>query len=106
MKKKTLSGIVIVFAFLLACPRLFHGADNCRLRGVAYAAPPSSRLPFGFNLLHPAKAAGPRGQKGPLYDPRNKYEIFINYELGMHCAGFDISYCCILPLTAVSRRRQ
>jgi hypothetical protein len=25
------------------------------------------------------------------------YRIFINYELGMHCTGFDFSYCCILP---------
>jgi len=25
------------------------------------------------------------------------YRIFIHYELGMHCTGFDFSYCCILP---------
>jgi cysteine-rich repeat protein len=23
--------------------------------------------------------------------------ISINYELGMHCTGFDFSYCCVLP---------
>ena len=32
-----------------------------------------------------------------LYDPKNPYTIFINYELGMHCVGFDISYCCVIP---------
>ena len=32
-----------------------------------------------------------------LYDPRDPFAIFINYELGMHCVGFDISYCCIIP---------
>ncbi|RMF86961.1 MAG: hypothetical protein D6739_02420, partial [Nitrospirae bacterium] len=25
------------------------------------------------------------------------YRIFVHYELGMHCTGFDFSYCCILP---------
>jgi hypothetical protein len=29
----------------------------------------------------------------PLHD----YNITINYELGMHCTGFDFSYCCVLP---------
>lgn len=29
--------------------------------------------------------------------PKNEYNISINYELGMHCTGFDFSYCCVLP---------
>ncbi len=29
--------------------------------------------------------------------PPNDYNIFVFYELGMHCTGFDLSYCCILP---------
>jgi len=29
--------------------------------------------------------------------PPNDYNIMIFYELGMHCTGFDISYCCVLP---------
>jgi mono/diheme cytochrome c family protein len=37
------------------------------------------------------------GKKGTFYEPKNPYNIFINYELGMHCVGFDISYCCIIP---------
>ncbi len=32
-----------------------------------------------------------------IFEPRNAYNIFINYELGMHCVGFDMSYCCIIP---------
>ncbi len=53
--------------------------------------------PFTPDLLAPAKMAlAPAG--GPkLFNPRNLYNIFINYELGMHCVGFDISYCCIIP---------
>jgi len=27
----------------------------------------------------------------------NEYNIFVNYELGMHCVGFDMSYCCVIP---------
>lgn len=27
----------------------------------------------------------------------NDYRVLINYELGMHCTGFDFGYCCILP---------
>ncbi len=36
-------------------------------------------------------------QKTDPYKPKNDYNITINYELGMHCTGFDFSYCCILP---------
>jgi len=31
------------------------------------------------------------------FNPKNRYAIFINYELGMHCVGFDMSYCCVIP---------
>jgi hypothetical protein len=37
------------------------------------------------------------GKQGTFYEPKNPYNIFINYELGMHCVAFDISYCCIIP---------
>lgn len=30
-------------------------------------------------------------------EPKNDYNITINYELGMHCTGFDFTYCCVLP---------
>ncbi len=36
-------------------------------------------------------------QKFDKQKPKNDYNITINYELGMHCTGFDFSYCCILP---------
>ncbi|MEE9395725.1 MAG: hypothetical protein V3V31_01810 [Methylococcales bacterium] len=35
--------------------------------------------------------------KSSKQGPKNDYNITINYELGMHCTGFDFSYCCILP---------
>jgi len=32
-----------------------------------------------------------------LHSPQKDFLIFTNYELGMHCTGFDFSYCCVLP---------
>jgi len=28
---------------------------------------------------------------------QNKFNILLNYELGMHCTGFEFAYCCVLP---------
>jgi hypothetical protein len=53
--------------------------------------------PFKLTALKKVKAKNKAGKRVTLYDPRNPYEIFINYELGMHCVGFDISYCCVIP---------
>lgn len=46
--------------------------------------------------------SGPKRYEGALLaadplKPKNDYNITINYELGMHCTGFDFSYCCVLP---------
>lgn len=35
------------------------------------------------------KKSGPAGE--------DDFIITINYELGMHCTGFDFEYCCVLP---------
>ena len=45
---------------------------------------------------------GPKRYEGALVaadtsKPKNDYNITINYELGMHCTGFDFTYCCVLP---------
>ena len=37
------------------------------------------------------------GKKVKAYQPINEYNVFVNYELGMHCVGFDMSYCCVIP---------
>lgn len=29
--------------------------------------------------------------------PPNEYLLLSNYDLGMHCTGFDFTYCCVLP---------
>jgi hypothetical protein len=38
----------------------------------------------------PSCAGAPGGFK-------HDYVVPMNYELGMHCTGFDFSYCCVLP---------
>jgi mono/diheme cytochrome c family protein len=48
----------------------------------------STNPPFGMSGL---KADGAN------FAPKNNYNIFINYELGMHCVGFEMSYCCVIP---------
>jgi hypothetical protein len=52
---------------------------------------------FKQSLTKPVPITDSSGKIVTLYDPRDPYAIFINYELGMHCVGFDISYCCIIP---------
>ena len=62
------------------------------------ASPPNaSDPPFKPELLKPISVMNGSGKSATLYDPKDPYAIFINYELGMHCVGFDISYCCIIP---------
>ena len=36
-------------------------------------------------------------KEGSSYEPLHKYNIFVNYELGMHCVGFSMDYCCVIP---------
>lgn len=43
------------------------------------------------------KSASKKAAKGAALKPINDYNITINYELGMHCTGFDFTYCCVLP---------
>ncbi len=37
------------------------------------------------------------GKKIKAYNPTSDYSLFVNYELGMHCVGFEMSYCCVIP---------
>jgi len=53
--------------------------------------------PFDLQEFAPASTGTPAPGGGTVYGPLHPYNIFINYELGMHCVGFDVSYCCIIP---------
>ncbi len=76
---------------LLMAPLGAAGALNSGANGVAKNLSYPKEPPFKLSRLSPSKKA-----KG-FYEPLNSYNIFINYELGMHCVGFDMSYCCVIP---------
>ncbi len=84
------SPIAFLFLFILL-PALC--AAQARISETGYDPNP----PFGFDLLQPVTAKTGTTGGEMLYNPRNPYAVSINYELGMHCVGFDISYCCIIP---------
>jgi len=55
-------------------------------------------LLFIASLATNADARHHRRSRGrTLHTPQKDFLIFTNYELGMHCTGFDFSYCCVLP---------
>jgi mono/diheme cytochrome c family protein len=67
-------------------------------RALCDDAPYDTVPPFGLDLLKPARNLGnPTGERIENFNPRSSYAIAVNYELGMHCVSFDISYCCIIP---------
>ena len=33
----------------------------------------------------------------PAFADQTDFKIMMNYELGMHCTGFEFAYCCVLP---------
>jgi len=53
--------------------------------------------PFKLDKLKPYVYMNESGQKLKGYEPKNDYNVFVNYELGMHCVGFDMDYCCVIP---------
>ncbi|GIT98332.1 hypothetical protein [Sulfurovum sp. TSL1] len=48
--------------------------------------------PFSMDKLEAVKIKGKTA-----FQPKADYSMFVNYELGMHCVGFDMSYCCVIP---------
>ncbi len=52
---------------------------------------------FIIGLLAYAAVNAFAAEKSTELNPINDYNITINYELGMHCTGFDFTYCCVLP---------
>ena len=42
-------------------------------------------------------AASSSSNQPAAQTPKNAFNIMMNYELGMHCTGFEFAYCCVLP---------
>ena len=88
-RKQIFSGAFLLFTAVLVCSPAFAGSQQ----GGA-----SDKTPrFQLSSLNQIPVKDSSGKSVTLYDPRDPYAIFINYELGMHCVGFDISYCCVIP---------
>ncbi len=92
MKAKKILGIVLLFLSVLAV-LAYHPPTVDSQTGTSYDRSPR----FKHELLKKVITKDSSGKIVTLYDPRDPYAIFINYELGMHCVGFDVSYCCVIP---------
>lgn len=70
------------------------GLVSALLCGTAYAAKPDypTNPPFALDKLEKVTINGDVG-----FQPKQDYSMFVNYELGMHCVGFEMSYCCVIP---------
>jgi mono/diheme cytochrome c family protein len=53
--------------------------------------------PFKMTELKKYATVDEKGKAVTGYEPKNNYNVFVNYELGMHCVGFEMSYCCVIP---------
>ncbi len=92
MNVKRILGFALLLLSVLAV-LIYHPPLVGSQPGASYDRAPR----FKHDLLKKVTARDSSGKAVPLYDPRDPYAIFINYELGMHCVGFDVSYCCVIP---------
>jgi len=83
MKKKILVSLAASVAFI----------SMSATTALAYDKNP----PFKLDKLKQFKAVDANGKVTRGYEPKNDYNVFINYELGMHCVGFSMDYCCVIP---------
>lgn len=63
--------------------------------GAGWAATTSSST--GFPTTGSTSGTGGILSFLKITPPKNTFNIMMNYELGMHCTGFEFSYCCVLP---------
>ncbi len=65
----------------------------CRVRAEGAGSPDernvrnSDRFPGGCGI----------GGGAPGLPKQTEFKMMMNYELGMHCTGFEFAYCCVLP---------
>jgi hypothetical protein len=52
----------------------------------------ASCLPPGTRTITVQAIGGP-----PTLPNQTEFKMMMNYELGMHCTGFEFAYCCVLP---------
>lgn len=90
MGKKTLLSLTVAIASATS----FAALQLAQASAEKAAAPAE---PDKHVLQETAHKYGGSIRAADLTAPKNDYNITINYELGMHCTGFDFTYCCVLP---------
>lgn len=89
----------LLYGLFLSCPHAaatIERIDGSRAERVPGVAAVLTNLHRSGSPSPPGARAGEDEETGPRIPP-HEYRISIHYDLGMHCTGFDFSYCCILP---------
>lgn len=73
-------------------PMIFSFLSVSLVMGSAFAAKPDKPGNGGGG-----GGGGGGGKSTSAVPPKNAFNIMMNYELGMHCTGFEFAYCCVLP---------
>lgn len=94
------SGTQIAAVTVTATNRWTYIATNptqipCNLRATANGQ--SVVKAVGGTRRFPGGCGTGGGGSGGVAAMKHDLVIPLNYELGMHCTGFDFSYCCVLP---------
>ncbi len=70
----------------------------------SFSYTPNTSLSDNANDSFTYKARDPNGNVSSvtkvninILSKQTDFKILMNYELGMHCTGFEFAYCCVLP---------
>ena len=70
----------------------------------SFSYTPNTSLSDNANDSFTYKARDPNGNLSAvtkvninILSKQTDFKIMMNYELGMHCTGFEFAYCCVLP---------
>ena len=70
----------------------------------SFSYTPNTSLSDNANDSFTYKARDPNGNLSSvtkvninILSKQTDFKILMNYELGMHCTGFEFAYCCVLP---------
>ena len=65
---------------------------------VAIAAVAISPVIMTAHAGHGDELYEPPGVLADMLPMQTEFKMMMNYELGMHCTGFEFAYCCVLPV--------
>jgi hypothetical protein len=80
--------VTITVTAVVADPQCSDGIDNDGDGLIDFPADPGCTDANDNNEADPID---------PGFANQTDFKIMMNYELGMHCTGFEFAYCCVLP---------